>query len=88
MSRFDRLDLAWIMLLGLALATVAVSASGAAALPGNTLVLILAVIKGRIVILDYLGLRAAPALWRGLVTGWVIGLATFGWASAALRSLI
>ncbi|MGJ4942166.1 cytochrome C oxidase subunit IV family protein [Bradyrhizobium sp. HKCCYLS1011] len=84
----DRLDVTWLMLLGLAVATVAISSSGAGALLGNTLVLALAAIKGRKIILDYLGLRAAPALWRGLITTWIVGLAAFAWATAALRALI
>jgi len=86
--RLDRLDVAWFMLVGLALATVAISSSAQSVLLGNAVVLMLAVIKGRKIVLDYLDLRNAPALWRGLVMAWVILLSAFAWATAAIHVLI
>ncbi len=91
MLHLDRLDVAWIVLLGLAVATIAIFSSASDALLGNTgnaLVLTLAAIKGRKIILDYLDLRAAPALWRGLITTWVVAVTAFAWATAALRTFI
>jgi hypothetical protein len=40
------------------------SAAGAATLG-------LAYFKGRLVVLDYMELREAPLLWRGIVEGWL-----------------
>ncbi|HEX5675877.1 MAG TPA: cytochrome C oxidase subunit IV family protein, partial [Azonexus sp.] len=31
-----------------------------------------AFVKGRLVILDFMELRAAPRLWRALLEGWLI----------------
>ena len=74
----DRLDIALIVLIALALATMTIVGvtSNAALIDGA--VLAIAAIKGRRILLDYLGLRSAPALWRGLVTAWlmlIVGLA-------------
>ncbi len=59
------LDRAWLQLLALAIATLAASLL----LPSRWLVdaaaLLLALAKGRVIVLDFLGLRDAPALWRG-----------------------
>lgn len=78
----DRLDITWIVLIGLALA--------AALLPpllprplANALVLALAIIKGRRIALDFLELRTVPALWRGLVSAWIIILMLFTWLASA-----
>lgn len=35
-------------------------------------VLVLAAVKGSLVILDFMELRHAPALWRWVVTGWLL----------------
>ncbi|WP_371090216.1 cytochrome C oxidase subunit IV family protein [Bradyrhizobium sp. WSM2254] len=68
----DRLDLTWIVLIGLALATVLVPSLVTRLLLGNALLLTFAALKGRRIVLDFLDLRAAPALWRGLVSAWVV----------------
>jgi hypothetical protein len=39
---------------------------------GYALLLAFAAIKGRRIVLDYLDLRAVPALWRGLVSTWIV----------------
>jgi hypothetical protein len=88
MMRLDRLDVAWLMLVGLALAAVAISSSAQSVLLGDAVVLMLAAIKGRKIVLDYLDLRNAAALWRGLVMAWVILVAAFAWAAAAVHVLI
>ncbi|CCD87522.1 conserved hypothetical protein; putative signal peptide [Bradyrhizobium sp. ORS 285] len=84
----DRLDFAWLQLLSFALATLAASLL----VPGkwfvDALVLSLALAKGRVIVLDYLGLRHAPALWRGLLTTWLAGLAAFSALAVAIRALV
>lgn len=84
----DRLDITWIVLIGLALATLLLPPLLPRPLLANALVLILAAIKGRRIALDFLDLRAAPALWRGLVGAWIVILALFAWLASAIVTLI
>lgn len=82
------LEFTLIVLIGLAIATLFASWHLMAGPFASAAVLGLAVLKGRRILLDFLGLRAAPAVWRGLVTFWVLGVATFAWAASAARLLI
>jgi hypothetical protein len=84
----DRLDLTWIVLIGLALATILVPSLVARPLLGNALLLSFAALKGRRILLDFLDLRAAPALWRGLVSAWVVIVVLFAWLASAIVALI
>ncbi|AWO90204.2 MULTISPECIES: cytochrome C oxidase subunit IV family protein [Bradyrhizobium] len=84
----DRLDLTWIVLVGLALATVLVPSLVTRPLLGNALLLTFAALKGRRIVLDFLDLRAAPALWRGLVSAWVVIVVLFAWSVSAVVALI
>ncbi len=84
----DRLDITWIILIGLALATLLVPPLLPRPLLANALVLTLAAIKGRRIALDFIDLRAAPALWRGLVSAWIIILVLFAWLASAVFTLI
>lgn len=88
MTMSDRLDITWIVLIGLALATLLLPPLLSRPLLVNALVLVLAAIKGRRIALDFLDLRAAPALWRGLVSAWIVILALFAWFASAIVSLI
>ncbi|MDA9510580.1 hypothetical protein XI09_39205 [Bradyrhizobium sp. CCBAU 11386] len=83
-----RLDLTWIVLIGLALATVLVPSLVMRPLLGNALLLTFAALKGRRIVLDFLDLRAAPALWRGLVSAWVVIVLVFAWSVSAIVALI
>ena len=84
----DRLDITWIVLIGLALMTLLVPPLLARPLFASALVLALAAIKGRQITLDFLDLRVAPALWRGLVSAWIIILVLFAWLASAAIALI
>lgn len=88
MTMPDRLDITWIVLIGLALATLLLPPLLPRPLLANALVLVLAAIKGRRIARDFLDLRAAPALWRGLVSAWIVILALFAWLAAAIVTLI
>lgn len=88
MTMPDRLDITWIVLIGLALATLLLPPLLPRPLLANALVLVLAAIKGRRIALDFLDLRAAPALWRGLVGAWIVILALFAWLASAIVTLI
>jgi uncharacterized PurR-regulated membrane protein YhhQ (DUF165 family) len=64
----------WIALV---IATAMTFAAGEFGSPGRLLiagVLLLAVFKGALLILDYMELRHAPALWRRAVLGWLIAV--------------
>ncbi|TFV41612.1 hypothetical protein E4K66_04635 [Bradyrhizobium frederickii] len=84
----DRLDITWIVLIGLALATVLVPSIVTRPLLGNALLLAFAALKGRRIVLDFLDLRAAPALWRGLVSAWLVIVLLFAWSVSAVVALI
>jgi cytochrome c oxidase subunit IV len=82
------LETTLILLIGLAIATLVAARSLPVAWLGNIVVLGIAILKGRCILLDFLGLRTAPSIWRGLVTAWVLCLASFAWAASAVRLLI
>ncbi|MCK1368978.1 cytochrome C oxidase subunit IV family protein [Bradyrhizobium sp. 62] len=84
----DRLDITWIALIGLALATILVPPLVPRPLLGKALLLALAAVKGRRIVLDFLDLRAAPALWRGLVSAWILIVVLFAWLTSAVVALI
>jgi hypothetical protein len=84
----DRLDIAWLALMALALATMALVGVVRNALLVDGAVLAIAAIKGRRLLLDYLGLRSAPALWRGLATAWLMLIVGFGWAVSTVSALL
>nr|WP_249209894.1 cytochrome C oxidase subunit IV family protein [Bradyrhizobium manausense] len=74
-------------MIGLALATLLVPPLVARPLLGNALLLTFAALKGRRIVLDFLDLRAAPALWRGLVSAWVLVVVLFAWLASAIVAL-
>lgn len=84
----DRLDIAWLTLIGLALATLLVPTLVSRPLLANALLLTFAALKGRRIVLDFLDLRSAPALWRGLVSAWVVIVVLFAWLASAIVALI
>jgi hypothetical protein len=84
----DRLDLTLLALLVLTLATMALAGVTGAPVLVNGIVLAIAAIKGRRILLDYLDLRSAPALWRGLATAWLMLIVGFAWASSAVSALL
>ena len=79
----DRLDLTLVLLMGLALATVAVADARPGAMLVDGAVLTFAAVKGRLIVSDYLDLRSAPPLWLGLTTAWLMLLLGFAWAVSA-----
>jgi hypothetical protein len=75
------LETTLVVLISLAIATLLASwyLTGPFA---NAVALGIAALKGRRILLDFLGLRTAPAVWRVLVTTWTVGLASFAWATS------
>lgn len=88
MLRRHRLNVTLATLVGLAVATMWASRVIPDALTANAALLAIAAVKGRRLALDYLDLRTAPAMWRGLVSAWVFFIAAFTFASSALTHLI
>jgi hypothetical protein len=84
----DRIDVTWAVLIGLALATLLIPPLVASPLLGNALLLTFAALKGRRLVLDFLDLRAAPPLWRGLVSAWVLAVVLFAWLASAMAALV
>jgi cytochrome c oxidase subunit IV len=82
------LEVTLLVLVGLAVATLLASWHLMAGPLATAVLLGLAALKGRRILLDFLGLRAASPVWRGLVTAWVVGVASFAWAASAARLLI
>ncbi|WP_456839497.1 cytochrome C oxidase subunit IV family protein [Bradyrhizobium sp. USDA 4486] len=80
----DRLEITWTTLIGLALATILLPPLMPWPLLGNAVLLALAGIKGRRIALDFMDFRAVPALWRGLVSAWVVIVLLFAWLASAV----
>jgi hypothetical protein len=83
-----RLDITWIALIALALATILLPPLLPRPLLANAVLLALAAIKGRRIALDFMDLRAVPALWRGLVSAWIVIVLLFAWLASAVIALI
>ena len=83
-----RLDITWLVLIGLALATILLPPLMPRPLLANALLLVLAAIKGRRIALDFMDLRAVPALWRVLVSAWIFIVVLFAWLASAVVVLI
>jgi hypothetical protein len=81
------LDATLFLLVCLALAALGTSWILPQTLLGNAVLLGFAVLKGRRILLDYLGLRTALPIWRGLVSVWVLGVASFAWLASAAALL-
>jgi caa(3)-type oxidase subunit IV len=63
---------AWLVLVVATLITWYLGEVGAAGTAAIVAMLVIAFVKGRLVILDFMELRDAPRLWRTLLEGWLI----------------
>ena len=63
---------AWLLLLVATALTWTLGESGAAGTGAIVAMLLIAFVKGRLVILDFMELRHAPRLWRLLLEGWLL----------------
>lgn len=83
-----QLNLAYAILIALALSGVALAVWGGALPAAETGILILAALKARFVIIDFMGLGAAsPALRIGLVA-WPVAFVLAGVGKVALLTLL
>ncbi len=70
-----RLNLIWLALVAATLVTFWLGESGLSSRAGVTAVLVmfgLSLVKGLMVILDFMELRRAPWLWPALMIGWLV----------------
>lgn len=63
---------AWLILLAATGVTWWLGEVGAAGTPAIIAMLVIAFIKGRLIILEFMELRGAPLMWRLLLEGWLI----------------
>ena len=63
---------AWLVLVIATGITWYLGEVGAAGTGAIVAMLVIAFVKGRLVILDFMELRSAPLLWRTLLEGWLI----------------
>nr|WP_088178958.1 MULTISPECIES: cytochrome C oxidase subunit IV family protein [Dechloromonas] len=63
---------AWLVLLIATAITWYLGEVGAAGTGAIIAMLLIAFVKGRLVILDFMELREAPLMWRLLLEGWLI----------------
>ena len=87
MLRRHRIDATLAVLAVLATATILTPLLVPRVLTADAVLLALAALKGRKIALDYLDLRTAPAMWRGLVSAWVFLIAAFAFATSAVAFL-
>ncbi|WP_439363681.1 cytochrome C oxidase subunit IV family protein [Bradyrhizobium sp. DASA03005] len=84
----DRIDITWIVLIGIALATILLPPLMPRALLGNALLLAFAALKGHRIALDFMDLRVVPGLWRGFVVSWILIVLLLAWLASAVAALI
>lgn len=84
----DRLDLTLLVLVALTLGGLVAVLTVPSTHLVDGLLLGASVVKGRQLVLNYLGLREAPALWRRLIVGWVFAVAVLAAATVAIGVLI
>jgi len=76
MSAFlqNRIHRTWLLLIVATLATFWLREDGFASAAAGVATISIAYGKGRFVILDFMEMRGAPRLWRGIVEGWLLAV--------------
>jgi cytochrome c oxidase subunit IV len=71
-----QLNIAWVILILATLTTFAIGEIGVqigiAGPLAMAALLVISFIKGRLVVLDFMGLRSVKFFWRGLLLGWLL----------------
>ncbi|KAB0622732.1 cytochrome C oxidase subunit IV family protein [Castellaniella defragrans] len=67
-----RLDLGWLLLIGLTVSGYVLRVEATADVLVGLATLAIAYLKGRLVVLDFMELRHAPRVWRGIFEGWLL----------------
>ena len=76
MMNTRQLNFVWVMLMLATLATFAIGEIGErigiAGPLAMAALLAISIVKGRLVMLDFMGLRGVKFFWRGLMIGWLL----------------
>ena len=76
MMNTRQLNFVWIVLMLATLATFAIGETGErigiAGPLAMAALLAISIVKGRLVMLDFMGLRGVKFFWRGLMIGWLL----------------
>lgn len=78
----------WLLLIAATAATFCVRADGFVGPLAAATTLGIAWVKGRMVILDFMELRDAPRIWRGLIEGWLMLTTTLVFATYWIGPLV
>ena len=70
------LNIALAVLLAATIATFEIGERGGAGTTAMAALLTISFIKGRLVVLDFMGLRGVKFFWRGLLLGWLLLVST------------
>jgi nitric oxide reductase NorF protein len=70
-KRFHHRDRAVLVLLGLTAIALLLCRSPLAAIAGGVVLLVIAVLKARLVVLDYFGFRGAAGPWSTILMTWI-----------------
>ncbi len=62
----------WLLLVGLTVVTYAIARAGFGGPAVMAFLMLTVSVKGHWIIDDFMGLRKAPLLWRGLAHGWML----------------
>lgn len=71
-----QLNIALVVLLIATLATFEIGERGGAGPLAMAALLVISFVKGRLVALDFMGLRRVRLFWRGLLLGWLLLVST------------
>jgi Prokaryotic Cytochrome C oxidase subunit IV len=71
---------AWLLLVLATGATYCLRADGFVGFAAGAGTLTIAYVKGRTIILDFMELRQAPLVWRGILEGWLFGVSVLVFA--------
>ncbi|ACF00169.1 hypothetical protein Rpal_1640 [Rhodopseudomonas palustris TIE-1] len=82
-----RRDRSAIALLLLTILGVLLSRGAVAAFAGGAVLMVVAVLKARLVVLDYFGFRGTPGPWRALLLGWIALVGCGALASPLLQAI-
>lgn len=86
--RMHRLEAALVALFGLTIIALFAAGYVSARPTAHATILGVAALKGRRILFDFIGLRARPGIWRGLLSAWVVAVASFCWVVLLVGSYV
>jgi hypothetical protein len=83
-----RIDRTWLLLAALTSASIAATRIGLVGVVVNGAVLVLAIVKARSLLWNFLDIRAASSGWRTVFLAWLLLIAVAAWAASAASLLL